>query len=425
MIPIVKAGTPEADELFARQDERRAARDLEVREAVDGIIADVSTNGWAAVRRCSLRYDGAEPYEVSPARRAEMESACPAATRDALRRASKRIEVYQRELLVDSREWECPGGGRAGVLVRGLSRVGLYVPGGKAAYPSSVLMSAIPAKVAGVEELIMVTPPSDYLSSAVMAAAAIAGVDRVFAVGGAQAIAALAMGAGPIPKVDKIVGPGNAYVAEAKRQLYGRIDIDMVAGPSEVLVMADDSASPAFVAADLLSQAEHDEQAAAVLVTVSERLALAVAVQLEKQAAQLPRETIARASLSRYGAAVVCHNWEQGVDIANRIAPEHLEIMTGKPRELLPLIKNAGAVFVGPYSPEPLGDYMAGPSHVLPTSGTARFFSPLSVDSFLKKTSTIEYGRRDLEMLKADIETIATDEGLHAHALSVKARFSP
>ncbi|MCL2747203.1 MAG: histidinol dehydrogenase [Oscillospiraceae bacterium] len=425
MIPIVRADTAPADALFARQLARRGAHNEAVRHSVEGIVAEVRVGGWEAVRRFSLQFDGQEPYEVSSEQRAEAAARCDPAVRDALRRAAARIRDYQMRLLTHSQEWECPGGGRAGVLVRGMARVGLYVPGGTAAYPSSVLMNAVPATVAGVGELIMVTPPGAFLSPAVLAAADIAGVHRVFAVGGAQAIAALALGASPIPQVDKIVGPGNAFVAEAKRQLYGQVDIDMVAGPSEVLVMADDSAPASYVAADLLSQAEHDELAASVLVTVSEKLAQEVASELARQVALLPRGHIARASLSQYGAVVVCESWRQGARIVNRIAPEHLEIMTENPRGLLPLIQNAGAVFLGLYSPEPLGDYIAGPSHVLPTSGTARFQSPLSCESFLKKTSLIEYGPSHLEPLARDIEALAQNEGLQAHATSVTMRFTP
>jgi len=423
MIPIVTANTPEAEALFTAQKARRAAQSDTVRRAVEEIVAGVRTGGWEAVRRYALQFDGIEPYEVTAEQRAEAVAVCDPTVLSALRHAAEHIRAYQESLLTVSQEWESPDGGRVGVIVRGLRRVGLYVPGGTAAYPSSVLMNAVPAKAAGVEELIMVTPPGANLSPAVLAAADIAGVDRVFAVGGAQAIAALAFGAGPVPQADKIVGPGNAYVAEAKRQLYGRIDIDMVAGPSEVLVMADDSAPPAYVAADLLSQAEHDEQAAAVLVTVSPELARAVAEELRRQTALLPRRAIVEKSLSQYGAAIVSQNWEQAAEIADMLAPEHLEIMTERPRDILPLIHNAGAVFLGRYSPEPLGDYMAGPSHVLPTSGTARFFSPLSVDSFLKKTSLIEFGRSHLEPLRQDIETLARNEGLEAHARSAGVRF--
>ena len=316
-----------------------------------------------------------------------------------------------------------PDGGKVGRVVRGLTRVGLYVPGGTAAYPSSVLMNAVPAKVAGVEELIMVTPPTENLNDAVLAAAKIAGVDRVIAVGGAQAIAALTFGAGFIPKVDKLVGPGNAFVATAKRLAYGKVDIDMVAGPSEVLVIADETANPAYVAADLLSQAEHDRLASAVLLTTSMELARAVDAEIVRQAGYLSRSDIMEASLRDFGCAIVCDSLEQAISLANEIAPEHLEIVTEDPRAVLPEIRNAGAVFLGEWSPEPLGDYLAGPNHVLPTSGTARFFSPLSVDSFLKTMSIVAYSRDTLAPIREQVVAMAEAERLTAHANSIRVRF--
>ena len=297
------------------------------------------------------------------------------------------------------------------------------MPGGTAAYPSSVLMNAVPAKVAGVEEIVMVTPPTQHLNGAVLAAAKIAGVDRVIAVGGAQAVAALTYGAGFIPRVDKLVGPGNAYVAAAKRMAYGALDIDMVAGPSEVLVIADGSANPKFVAADLLSQAEHDKLASAVLLTTSMELAQAVDGEIARQTGYLSRSEIMECSLRDFGCAIVCDTLDGAAELANEIAPEHLEIVTEHPRALLPRIKNAGAVFLGEWSPEPLGDYLAGPNHVLPTSGTARFFSPLSVDSFLKTMSVVEYGRDDLEPIHGQVVAMAEAERLTAHANSIRVRF--
>ena len=271
-------------------------------------------------------------------------------------------------------EWTSPDGGRVGRVVRGLTRVGIYVPGGTAAYPSSVLMNAVPAKVAGVEEIIMVTPPTANLNNAVLAAAKIAGVDRVIGLGGVQAVAALTYGAGFIPKVDKLVGPGNAFVAAAKRMAYGTLDIDMVAGPSEVLVIADETAEAKYVAADLLSQAEHDRLASAVLLTTSMELARQVDSEIVRQTGYLSRSEIMEESLKNFGAVIVCPSLERCVELANEVAPEHLEVCTADPRALLPQIKNAGAVFLGAWAPEPLGDYLAGPDHVLPTSGTARFF---------------------------------------------------
>jgi histidinol dehydrogenase len=348
---------------------------------------------------------------------------CPRELVAALEHAAANIRDYNEKLLARTMEWRSPDGGTVGRVVRGLTRVGLYVPGGTAAYPSSVLMNAVPAKVAGVEELIMVTPPTENLNDAVLAAAKIAGVDRVIAVGGAQAVAALTYGAGFIPKVDKLVGPGNAFVATAKRMAYGQLDIDMVAGPSEVLVIADASANPKFVAADLLSQAEHDKLASAVLLTTSMELAQAVDAEIIRQTGYLSRSEIMETSLRDFGCAIVCDSLDQCVALANEIAPEHLEVVTEDPRALLPQIKNAGAVFLGAWSPEPLGDYLAGPDHVLPTSGTARFFSPLSVDSFLKTMSVIEYDPSTLAPVKDEIIALAQSEKLTAHANSIQVRF--
>jgi histidinol dehydrogenase len=301
--------------------------------------------------------------------------------------------------------------------------VGVYVPGGRAAYPSSVLRNVVPAKVAGCGEIIMVTPPTENLNDAVLAAAWVSKVDRVIAVGGVQAVAALTYGAGFIPKVDKLVGPGNAFVAAAKRMAYGTLDIDMVAGPSEVLVIADETANPVYVAADLLSQAEHDVMASAVLLTTSETLAKQVEAEIGRQTGYLSRKEVMEQSLRDYGAIIVTDTLEQCCDLANEIAPEHLEIMTKDPRSLLPRILNAGAVFLGENTPEPLGDYMAGPCHVLPTSGTARFFSPLSVESFLKKMSVIDFSRDALASVKDGIVDMAESEHLTAHANSIRVRF--
>ena len=325
--------------------------------------------------------------------------------------------------MVKTWEYQRAPGAVLGQQVRGLHKVGIYVPGGTAAYPSSVLMNAIPAKVAGVEQIIMVTPPTENLSNPVLAAAKIAGVDQVIAVGGVQAIAALTYGAGFIPQVDKIVGPGNAFVAAAKKQAFGKVDIDMIAGPSEVLVVADKTANPTYVAADLLSQAEHDKMASAVLLTDDMALAQAVSEEMERQAKLLPRYEIIAESVRNYGCAIVFDDLYKACDMANVVAPEHLEVVTENPRQWLPYLTNAGAIFLGQYSPEPLGDYMAGPCHVLPTSGTARFFSPLSTDTFLKKTSVIEYSREQLEALSDGIITMAESEKLDAHANSVRIRF--
>ena len=423
MIQIVKAdGTAEKAVMTAMK-----ARAAQANQAIDAAAAEimetVREKGFEAVREYSLRFDKAEPREIA---RAELQAAydrCPADLISALERAAANIRDYNEKLLIRSQEWISPDGGVVGRVIRGLTRVGIYVPGGTAAYPSSVLMNAVPAKVAGVEEIIMVTPPTENLNDAVLAAAQIAGVDRVIAVGGAQAVAALTYGAGFIPRVDKLVGPGNAFVASAKRQAYGKLDIDMVAGPSEVLVIADGKANPKFVAADLLSQAEHDKLASAVLLTDSMEVAQAVDEEIIRQTGYLSRSEIMECSLRDFGCAIVCSSLNDCAALANEIAPEHLEIVTEDPRALLPAIKNAGAVFLGAWSPEPLGDYLAGPDHVLPTSGTARFFSPLSVDSFLKTMSIIQYDQASLAPIQSQIITLAESEKLTAHANSIRVRF--
>lgn len=423
MIQIVTADGRREREVLQAMRARAAQAGAEINRAVAAIMEDVRENGYPAVAACSRKFDGAEPYEITPERLEAACAACPPELLSALERAAANIRDYNEKLLLKSQEWRSPDGGVVGRIVRGLSRVGIYVPGGTAAYPSSVLMNAVPAKVAGVGEIIMVTPPTENLNDAVLAAAKIAGVDRVIAVGGAQAVAALTYGAGFIPRVDKLVGPGNAYVAAAKRMAYGQLDIDMVAGPSEVLVIADEKADPKLVAADLLSQAEHDKLASAVLLTNSRVLAEAVDREIVRQTGYLTRSEIMEASLRDFGCAIVCDTLEDCAALANEIAPEHLEIMTENPRTLLPQIKNAGAVFLGAWSPEPLGDYLAGPDHVLPTSGTARFFSPLSVDSFLKTMSIIQYDKASLEPIRNDIIRLAEAEHLTAHANSIRVRF--
>ena len=423
MIQIVKADGTAEKAVMAAMKARAAQANQAIDAAAAEIMETVREKGFAAVREYSLRFDKAEPREIA---RAELQAAydrCPADLISALERAAANIRDYNEKLLIRSQEWISPDGGVVGRVIRGLTRVGIYVPGGTAAYPSSVLMNAVPAKVAGVEEIIMVTPPTENLNDAVLAAAQIAGVDRVIAVGGAQAVAALTYGAGFIPRVDKLVGPGNAFVASAKRQAYGKLDIDMVAGPSEVLVIADGKANPKFVAADLLSQAEHDKLASAVLLTDSMEVAQAVDEEIIRQTGYLSRSEIMECSLRDFGCAIVCSSLNDCAALANEIAPEHLEIVTEDPRALLPAIKNAGAVFLGAWSPEPLGDYLAGPDHVLPTSGTARFFSPLSVDSFLKTMSIIQYDQTSLAPIQSQIITLAESEKLTAHANSIRVRF--
>ncbi len=423
MIQIVQADGAAEQAVIAGMKARSAAKNAEIQQSAAAILEDVRVRGYAAVEEYSLRFDKAKPRELT---QEELDAAyrrCPGELIAALEHAAANIRDYNEKLLVKSQEWTSPDGGVVGRVVRGLSRVGIYVPGGTAAYPSSVLMNAVPAKVAGVGEIVMVTPPTENLSDPVLAAAKIAGVDRVIAVGGAQAVAALTYGAGFIPQVDKLVGPGNAYVAAAKRLAYGTLDIDMVAGPSEVLVIADGKANPKFVAADLLSQAEHDKLASAVLLTDSMELAQAVDGEIVRQTGYLSRSEIMECSLRDFGCAIVCKSLADCAALANEIAPEHLEIVTENPRALLPAIQNAGAVFLGAWSPEPLGDYLAGPDHVLPTSGTARFFSPLSVDSFLKTISIIQYDQSSLAPIQEQIVTLAEAEKLTAHANSIRVRF--
>jgi histidinol dehydrogenase len=319
-----------------------------------------------------------------------------------------------------------PDGSLLGQIIRPLRRVGVYVPGGKAAYPSSVLMNVIPAQVAGVPEIVMVTPPAtggrEGIDPYILVAAAEAGVTEMYRVGGAQAIAALAYGTDSIERVDKICGPGNIYVALAKREVYGLVDIDSLAGPSEIVVLADETADPEYVAADLLSQAEHDELASAILVTTSERVAEYVSAEVERQLSLLPRENIARASIENYGAIIVTGSLEEGIAVVNRLAPEHLEVMVQNPVDCLGLIENAGAIFLGSYSSEPVGDYFAGPNHIIPTNGTARFASPVDVDDFIKKSSLIQYSKQALLANAATIMELARREGLEGHARAIEVR---
>ena len=423
MLQIVKANGVAEKEVLSAIRSRAAETGARIQATVSEMMERVRKEGYPAVEAYSLQLDGVKPREIEKEEWDAAVSRCPKDLYAALERGAHNIRSYQTQLLQQTKRWASPDGGMVGCLVRGLTRVGIYVPGGRAAYPSSVLMNAVPAKVAGVEEIVMVTPPTEHFSDAVLTAARIAGVDRVFAVGGVQAVAGLTFGAGMLPKVDKLVGPGNAYVAAAKRMAYGHLDIDMVAGPSEVLVIADQTANPKYVAADLLSQAEHDVMASAILLTDSMELAEAVHKEMTRQMGYLSRAEIIEQSLRDFGASIVCSSLEQAAELANDIAPEHLEVLTKDPEGLLPRLKHAGAIFLGAYSPEPLGDYMAGPDHVLPTSGTARFFSPLSVESFLKRTSFISYDRNALEKAKDSILTLAKAEGLTAHANSIAVRF--
>lgn len=406
---------------------RAGETDAKIVDIVKNIIESVREQGDEAVREFTARFDGAVPKKTV-IEKDELQSFLDMADDDfktAIINAKNNIYDFHSRQAQQSWMTTKENGVIMGQRVRGLKRVGIYVPGGTAAYPSSVLMNAIPAKIAGVEEIIMVTPPSKdgNPNPDIMAAAAVAGVDKVFLVGGAQAVAALAYGTERIPKVDKIVGPGNIFVATAKKLLYGVVDIDMIAGPSEILIVADRSAKPEFLAADLMSQAEHDKLASAILLTTSFDIARATAREIDRQIKYLVRQEIIAASLKDFGEIIVCENLDQAIDFANELAPEHLEMCVEEPLKYIGRLDNAGSVFLGNYAPEPLGDYYAGPNHVLPTSGTARFFSPLSVDSFIKKSSFIYYTEAELRKAKDDIIKLADTEGLTAHANSIKVRF--
>ncbi len=398
-----------------------------VEDTVAGIIADVRQNGDAALYKYCEKFDkvSLSSLEVTPDEIEEAISLVEPEFLEILRESADNITQYHKNQVRDGFEISKEDGVILGQKIIPVKRAGLYVPGGTAAYPSTVLMDSIPAKLAGVKELCITTPPSSdgKVNPVILAAAKIAGVDRIFKVGGAQAIAALAYGTESIPKVDKIVGPGNAFVAEAKRQVYGLVSIDMIAGPSEILVIADGSCNAEFVAADLLSQAEHDKMASAVLVTDSSELAKAVSLEIERQVALLPREEIARTSIDNNGKIIIVDSIEQAVEISNEIAPEHLEICVDEPFKYLDMIENAGSVFLGKMCPEALGDYFSGTNHTLPTSGTAKFSSPLSVDDFVKKTAYSYYTPEALEKVADKVAFFAEKEGLSAHARSATVRF--
>jgi len=414
--------------IFNKLTNRATETDERIRETVRSIIRDVRTQGDSALLHYTRQFDWpdmqVEDIQVTEDEIANAYGQIEPAMLNALRAAIVNLREYHEKQL---REGYMLGerGKRTGQIVRPLERVGVYVPGGRAAYPSSVLMNIIPAKVAGVKEVIMVTPAdkNGQVSPLTLVAANEAGADKVLRIGGAQAVAALAYGTESVPRVDKITGPGNIYVAEAKRTVFGAAGIDMIAGPSEILIVADQTANAAFVAADMLSQAEHDPLAAAYLVTDSIRLAEMVQDQLKRQLERLERKDIAAAALRDQGGIVITESVEDSIEFANGIAPEHLELMLDRPAAYLDSIQNAGAVFLGAYSPEPLGDYLAGTNHVLPTAGTARFSSPLGVDDFIKRTSVIFYSREGLEETAADIVTLANTEGLTAHARAVEIRF--
>jgi len=399
-----------------------------VEEAVKEIIKAVKDRGDEALIEYTKRFDKADisrSIEVPASEAEKALKAVPEGDLDIMRLAASRIESFHKKQIENSWFTTEDDGTILGSKVTPLERAGIYVPGGKAAYPSTVLMNAIPAKVAGVNEIIMVTPPGkDGLNPYVLAAARLAGVDRIFRVGGAQAIAALAFGTKSVPRVDKITGPGNIYVATAKRLVFGRVDIDMIAGPSEILIINDGTGDASWIAADLLSQAEHDELASSILVTTSSQMAKAVSKEVDKQVKKLKRRDIAKASLDRYGLIIVAKDLCDAASISNSIAPEHLELFVERPFELLGSIKNAGAIFLGQHTPEAAGDYLAGPNHTLPTGGTARFSSPLGVYDFVKRTSVIGLSNSAIQKHGADIKRFATLEGLEAHGLSAAARLA-
>lgn len=397
-----------------------------VEEAVKEIIAAVKARGDEALVDYTKRFDKADISGAIEVSRAEAEKALravPAKDLDLMRLAAERIESFHRKQLENSWFSTEDDGTVLGSRVTPLQRAGIYVPGGKAAYPSTVLMNAIPAKVAGVDEVVMVTPPGkDGLNPYVLAAANLAGVDRIFRVGGAQSVAALAFGTKSIPKVDKITGPGNIYVATAKRLVFGTVDIDMIAGPSEILIINDGTGEASWIAADLLSQAEHDELASSILITTSLSMARAVSKEVAKQLKKLKRKDIAKVSIERYGMIIVAEDLNEAASISNRIAPEHLELFVERPFELMGAIRNAGAIFLGQHTPEAAGDYLAGPNHTLPTGGTARFSSPLGVYDFVKRMSVIGFSNAAIQKHGGDIKRFADLEGLEAHGLSAAAR---
>jgi histidinol dehydrogenase len=409
--------------------ERRSGREQSVEKKVGEIIRAVKTRGDRALFHYTRLYDGVRlsrrTVEVSKREVDEAVKKTPAGNLKTLRLAARRIAAFHRRQMEKSWGYRDPIGLYLGQRITPLERVGVYVPGAKASYPSTVLMNAIPAKVAGVKEIIMTSPAvrAGALNPLILAAARIAGVNRIFRVGGAQAIAALAFGTESIPKVDKIVGPGNIYVATAKRLVFGEVNIDSIAGPSEILLVADGAADPDHVAADMLSQAEHDELAAALCVTPSLALARRIRAALERQTRDTKRRAITLKALENYGAIIVCRGLREAIELANAIAPEHVELLVRRPQKWARSIRNAGALFVGPYSTPPLGDYMAGPNHVLPTGGTARFFSPLGTYDFFKRTSVIQAEKRALRALAPDITRLARLEGLDDHARAVEARF--
>lgn len=423
MIKILKTEEVALSEILTRETDSADTAD----GIAANIIADVKQNGDKALFAYTKKFDGAELTSLQVSQE-EITAAVASLDEDflaILKKSKENIINFHKSQIRNGFVINDNDGVVLGQKITPLERAGIYVPGGTASYPSSVLMNALPAKLAGVSEVIMVTPPSKdgSIPTPILAAAEIAGVDKIFKIGGAQAVAALALGTESVPKVDKIVGPGNVFVAAAKRRVYGLVDIDMIAGPSEILVIADGENDPKIVAGDLLSQAEHDRLASAVLITDSEELASKVSAELERQIPLLPRSEICRTSIDNNGKIIVAKDLKEAVSISNMIAPEHLELMVADPFALLSEVKHAGSIFLGRNTPEALGDYFAGPNHTLPTSGTARFSSPLSVDDFIKKSSFIYYTKEALSKVKSDVENFAEREGLSAHAKSVTNRF--
>ena len=423
MIKTYKSNQVNEQMLRAKQE---ALSNPQIEAAVAEILRTVADEGDSALKKYTEKFDRAKLAELKVSE-AEIDRAMETIDEDflaILKQAAKNIEEYhqyqkRKNLLIDK-----TNGIVLGQRFTSLEKVGIYVPGGTAAYPSTVLMNAMPAKIAGCKQIVMVTPPQEDGSIAIeiLAAARLAGVTDIYKLGGAQAIAALAFGTETVPRVDKIVGPGNIYVATAKKQVFGKVDIDMIAGPSEILIVADDTADPSFIAADMLSQAEHDALASAMLICISDKMADKVKKQLSDQLEQLPRKDMAAKSLADYGAIIIADDLTEAVELVNAIAPEHLELAVEDFYDLLPAIRNAGCIFLGQYSPEPLGDYWAGPNHVLPTMGSARFFGPLSVDDFIKRTSIIYYPKEELVKVADQVATFAKREGLDAHARSMLIR---
>jgi histidinol dehydrogenase len=421
---LIRSGTTEFFEFLDALDRRAAGGTPDVEARVRMIIDDVRSGGDSAVRKYTELFDGVRPRSLRIASETVVDAlkSVKKPVVNAIQTAIERLTTFHSRQKEESWFFH-DGGAMLGQVVRPIERVGVYVPGGKASYPSSVLMNVIPAKVAGVSEIVLCVPaPEGEVNPYVLVAAEMLGVKKIYGIGGAQAIAAMAYGTKSVPKVDKIVGPGNIYVATAKRMVFGAVDIDMIAGPSEILIIADKSADASFVAADMLGQAEHDELASSVLVTDSAVLAANVRKELSRRLAGLSRKSIAGKSIADYGAIVVAEDLEEAARIANRIAPEHLEVMTEHPMELLPRLRNAGAIFLGRWTPEALGDYVAGPNHTLPTGGTSRFFSPLGVYDFVKRSSLLSFDRETFNSLADAVTAIADVEGLEAHAASVRVR---